>query len=216
MRSLTETANVHRDRLIRHVDRLNALAEIADAGTSYALRAGLEDELRFLEEQLVPHMQAIETTLYERLERLMDGRHSMAPMRSTRSSGGSSRPSVATAPLSPRGISGRWRRWDCGASCTGRTRSCASISPRRRSICASSSGTSRPRRRRASPGGSTELPDSACSDSGATCEQRTASTAGHQRWRRWVLPSARGISDPADAADAAVRRPPDTGRQTRR
>jgi iron-sulfur cluster repair protein YtfE (RIC family) len=81
MRSLTETANVHRDRLIRHVDRLNALAEIADAGTSYALRAGLEDELRFLEEQLVPHMQAIETTLYERLERLMDGRHSMAPMR---------------------------------------------------------------------------------------------------------------------------------------
>jgi iron-sulfur cluster repair protein YtfE (RIC family) len=81
MPSLTETSAEHRDRLIRHVDRLNALAEMADAGTSFALRAGLEDEYRFIEEQLVPHMQAIETTLYERLERLMEGRHSMAPMR---------------------------------------------------------------------------------------------------------------------------------------
>jgi len=81
MPSLTETSHEHHDRLIQHVDRLNALAEMADAGTSYALRAGLEDEYRFIEEQLVPHMLAIETTLYERLERLMEGRHSMAPMR---------------------------------------------------------------------------------------------------------------------------------------
>jgi len=29
----------------------------------------------------VPHMEAIEATLYDRLEELMDGRHSMAPMR---------------------------------------------------------------------------------------------------------------------------------------
>jgi hypothetical protein len=31
--------------------------------------------------QLLPHMEAIETTLYGELDRLMEGRHSMAPMR---------------------------------------------------------------------------------------------------------------------------------------
>jgi len=81
MSSLTETSHEHRERLIRHIERLRALAEMADAGTSFALRAGLEEEWHFIDEQLVPHMEAIETTLYDRLERLMEGRHSMAPMR---------------------------------------------------------------------------------------------------------------------------------------
>lgn len=81
MPSLTDTSHEHRDRLVRHVERLHALAEMTDADTSFALRAGLEEEARFIEAELVPHMQAIETTLYERLEQLMGGRHSMAPMR---------------------------------------------------------------------------------------------------------------------------------------
>ena len=54
---------------------------MVDANTTFALRVGLEEESRFIEDELVPHMEAIETTLYDRLERLMEGRHSMAPMR---------------------------------------------------------------------------------------------------------------------------------------
>ncbi len=41
----------------------------------------LEQECRFVTGQLVPHMEAIEGALYDRLEAVMDGRHSMAPMR---------------------------------------------------------------------------------------------------------------------------------------
>jgi iron-sulfur cluster repair protein YtfE (RIC family) len=81
MSSLTETSHEHHDRLIRHVERLHALAEMVDAGTTYALKAGLEEEYRFVAGELVPHMAAIETTLYGRLDSLMEGRHSMDPMR---------------------------------------------------------------------------------------------------------------------------------------
>ena len=81
MPSLAETSHEHHDRLIRHVERLHALAEMVDVDTTFALRAGLDEESRFIEEQLLPHMQAIETTLYAQLERLMGGRHSMDPMR---------------------------------------------------------------------------------------------------------------------------------------
>lgn len=44
-------------------------------------RASFEVECHFVTGQLVPHMEAIETALYADLERLMAGRHSMAPMR---------------------------------------------------------------------------------------------------------------------------------------
>ena len=81
MPSLAETSHEHHDRLIRHVERLHALAEMVDVDTTFALRAGLDEESRFIEEQLLPHMQAIETTLYGQLERLMGGRHSMDGLR---------------------------------------------------------------------------------------------------------------------------------------
>jgi hypothetical protein len=43
--------------------------------------ARFEDECRFVIGSLVPHIEAVETTLYDELERVMGGRHSMAPMR---------------------------------------------------------------------------------------------------------------------------------------
>jgi hypothetical protein len=63
------------------VDRLAALAADLDAGVTPAFVEACEVEHRFILEQLVPHMEAIESTLYGELERLMEGRHSMAPMR---------------------------------------------------------------------------------------------------------------------------------------
>ncbi|MCP6756363.1 hemerythrin domain-containing protein, partial [Klebsiella pneumoniae] len=40
-----------------------------------------EQECQFITGSLMPHLDAIEQTLYADLERLMDGRHSMQPMR---------------------------------------------------------------------------------------------------------------------------------------
>jgi hypothetical protein len=64
-----------------HVDRLLILAEMVGTVECSAIHTLFEEEYAFIVGQLVPHMQAIEGTLYERLERLMNGRHSMAPMR---------------------------------------------------------------------------------------------------------------------------------------
>jgi hypothetical protein len=81
MDPLARTSHQHHDRLIVHVDRLAELAGTLDDGVRPGFAAACEAEHRFILEQLLPHMEAIETTLYGELERLMEGRHSMAPMR---------------------------------------------------------------------------------------------------------------------------------------
>ena len=52
-----------------------------DEGITPEFLEACEAEHRFIVGQLLPHMEAIETTLYGELDRLMEGRHSMAPMR---------------------------------------------------------------------------------------------------------------------------------------
>jgi hypothetical protein len=79
--SLRATTTEHHARLLPHVDRLLILADMVGQVECASLHALFDDEYRFIVGQLVPHMEAIERTLYERLEALMDGRHSMAPMR---------------------------------------------------------------------------------------------------------------------------------------
>ena len=81
MRSLRATSEDHHARLLPHVDRLLVLADMVGQVECASLHALFEEEHTFIVGQLVPHMEAIERTLYERLEALMDGRHSMAPMR---------------------------------------------------------------------------------------------------------------------------------------
>jgi hypothetical protein len=81
MTTLQATSADHHARLIPHVDRLLVVAEMVGTVDCSALHAMFEDEYRFLVGQLMPHVQAIEGALYGRLEALMDGRHSMAPMR---------------------------------------------------------------------------------------------------------------------------------------
>jgi hypothetical protein len=79
--SLRTTSEHHHARLIPHVDRLLVLAEMVGEVDCESLHALFEDEYTFIVGQLVPHMDAIEHALYDRLERLMDRRHSMVPMR---------------------------------------------------------------------------------------------------------------------------------------
>jgi hypothetical protein len=81
MDPLAQAAHEHHDRLIPHVEQLARLAGMIDDGITPAFVAECEAEHRFIVGQLLPHMDAIETTLYGQLDRLMEGRHSMAPMR---------------------------------------------------------------------------------------------------------------------------------------
>jgi hypothetical protein len=81
MRSLPDTSHEHHEKIQPHVDRLPELAEMIGRVPPDVFAARFEEECRFVLGQLAPHMEAIESTLYGRLEQLMYGRHSMAPMR---------------------------------------------------------------------------------------------------------------------------------------
>lgn len=81
MRSLPDTNHEHHDRIRPHVEQLAVLAAMVGRAEPSELDARFQEECSFVVGQLVPHMAAIETTLYDDLERLMEHRHSMAPMR---------------------------------------------------------------------------------------------------------------------------------------
>ena len=81
MRSLPDTSHEHHELIEPHVDRLPELAEMIGRVTPDVFAAAFQEECSFIVGRLVPHMEAIETTLYGRLEQVMDKRHSMAPMR---------------------------------------------------------------------------------------------------------------------------------------
>jgi len=81
MRSLPETSHEHHEQIEPHVDRLPELAAMIGHVTPEAFSASFQEECSFIVGRLVPHMEAIETTLYGRLEQVMGKRHSMVPMR---------------------------------------------------------------------------------------------------------------------------------------
>jgi hypothetical protein len=79
--SLKTTSLAHHAALMPHVDRLLALAEMVGRIECKALHALYNEEYGFVAGTLVPHMAAVEETLYPRLEGLMGPRHTMVPMR---------------------------------------------------------------------------------------------------------------------------------------
>ena len=81
MLSLPATEHQHHALIVPHVDALPVIAEMVAEGATDAFRERLADEHRFIVGQLVPHMERAEETLYPELERLMQNRHSMTPMR---------------------------------------------------------------------------------------------------------------------------------------
>ena len=81
LRSLHATSHEHHDRIMAHVDRLPALADEIGTVDLMTFARDFEVECEFISTQLVPHIEAIETTLYRELDRLMEHRHSMDPMR---------------------------------------------------------------------------------------------------------------------------------------
>jgi hypothetical protein len=79
--SLRATSQAHHAQLMPHVDRLLTLAEMVGRVECAALHALYNEEYAFVAGQLIPHVDAVEATLYDRLEALMGPRHTMAPMR---------------------------------------------------------------------------------------------------------------------------------------
>ena len=125
MRSLPKTTHEHHDKIEPHVDRLPELAEMIGRVSPEEFATSFETECGFIVGQLVPHMEAIETTLYGRLEQLMgdaafdgaDAARARAAARALRLAlrvpQGGGRRDASTRP----------RRSGCGGSSIGSTRS---------------------------------------------------------------------------------------------
>jgi hypothetical protein len=81
LRSLPETTQHHHELMMPHIDALPALAETIDTVRPEAFAARFEVEYRFIHDQMLPHIDAVERRIYPELERLLQNRHSMIPMR---------------------------------------------------------------------------------------------------------------------------------------
>ena len=80
--SLPHSGHEHHERIREHVDRLPALADMLEqrpVPPEFAVRFAKEYD--FITGTLWPHVEVVETNVYPELERLMQNRHSMAPMR---------------------------------------------------------------------------------------------------------------------------------------
>lgn len=81
MTSLPRVAHEHHDRLMQHLDEMPAVGKAILEAPIDELRPKLQELDAWLNGLLLPHMEAAEKTLYPELERMMQNRHSMSPMR---------------------------------------------------------------------------------------------------------------------------------------
>ncbi len=80
--SLPRTSHEHHERLMRRVDQMPAVGDLISGREPLAeLRPHIDETCGFLTGLLIPHMEAAERNLYPELERLLQNRHSMTPMR---------------------------------------------------------------------------------------------------------------------------------------
>jgi len=80
--SLPDTGHEHHERIREHVDRLPQLADMLELRpTPPEFAARFAAEYDFITGTLWPHVEVVESNVYPELERLMQNRHSMAPMR---------------------------------------------------------------------------------------------------------------------------------------
>jgi hypothetical protein len=81
MATLPAVGHAHHAVLMPHVDALASLAEELEISSLDELRRRVASEHAFITGQLIPHIDRAEEKLYPELERLMQNRHSMTPMR---------------------------------------------------------------------------------------------------------------------------------------
>ena len=79
--SLKSVTHEHHERLMQHVDEMPAVGAMLLAAPMADLKPRLAELDGWLTGLLIPHLEAAEATLYPELERMLQNRHSMAPMR---------------------------------------------------------------------------------------------------------------------------------------
>jgi hemerythrin-like domain-containing protein len=78
---LPRVTHEHHERLARHVNAMPAVGDLIGAAPVGELAPRVDEMCLFLTDLLVPHMEASERVLFPELERMLQNRHSMTPMR---------------------------------------------------------------------------------------------------------------------------------------
>jgi hemerythrin-like domain-containing protein len=79
--SLPRVSLEHHERLTRHLDTMTGVGDMVGVASVADLRPRVDEVAEFLTGLVLPHMEAAERTLYPELERMLQNRHSMTPMR---------------------------------------------------------------------------------------------------------------------------------------
>ena len=79
--TLLQVSTEHHERLVHHIDRMPQVGDMIGTSSPDELRPRVDELAAFLTGLLLPHMEAAEHTLYPVLERMLQNRHSMTPMR---------------------------------------------------------------------------------------------------------------------------------------
>jgi hypothetical protein len=79
--TLPNVAHEHHERLMKHIDEMPAVGTAILERPMSEVGPRLQELNGWLTGLLIPHLDAAEATLYPELERMMQNRHSMAPMR---------------------------------------------------------------------------------------------------------------------------------------
>ncbi len=81
MHALPQTSHAHHEKLLLEVDWMPAVGDLIGRAPIDELRASVDGMATFLTDLLIPHMEAQESALYGEFERILQNRHSMAPLR---------------------------------------------------------------------------------------------------------------------------------------
>lgn len=81
IQTLPRVAHEHHERLLLRVDQMPAVGDLFLTAEGTEVQRAASEMSEFLLGTLIPHVDAAEQTLYPELERLLQNRHSMAPMK---------------------------------------------------------------------------------------------------------------------------------------
>jgi hypothetical protein len=81
IQTLPRVAHEHHERLLEHVDTMPEVGDLLLTASAEVVRRRAVETSEFLTGTLVPHVDAAERTLYPELERMLQNRHSMTPMK---------------------------------------------------------------------------------------------------------------------------------------
>jgi hypothetical protein len=79
--SLPRVAHEHHERLMKHIEEMPTVGRMILSAPIEELRPALLEVEGWLTGLLLPHMEAAERSIYPELERMLQNRHSMTPMR---------------------------------------------------------------------------------------------------------------------------------------